>query len=173
MTLTGLGEPERVRGVFVSHGTLQALGVQPMLGRWFTEAEQGRTSDGSVPVILSHAFWQRRFGGDEAAPGRQLTPAARLSQVVGLMPPDLRFLDATLQPDVIFGGTGLDPAEQVLDNFLYHSLARLRPGVTPAEAQADLARMVPIWLDSWPLRPGVTYTREAFARVTPVVQPLK
>jgi putative ABC transport system permease protein len=173
MTLTGLGDPERVRGVFASHGTLQALGVQPMLGRWFTEAEHGRAADGPAPVILSHAFWQRRFGGDAAALGRVLTLDSRLSQIVGVMPRDFRFLDATLQPDVIFGGTGLDPADQVLDNFLYHALARLKPGVTPAEAQADLARMVPIWLEAWPLRPGVTYTRDAYAQVTPVVRPLK
>ncbi len=45
--------------------------------------------------------------------------------------------------------------------------------MTPAEAQADLARMLPIWLDAWPLRPGVTYTRDAYAQVTPVVRPLK
>jgi putative ABC transport system permease protein len=173
MTLTGLGDPERVRGVFVSHGTLQALGVRPLLGRWFTEAEHGRAADGAAPVILSHAFWQRRFGGDAAALGRVLTLDSRLSQVVGVMPRDFRFLDATLQPDVIFGGTGLDPAEQILDNFLYHALARLKPGVTPAEAQADLARMVPIWLDAWPLRPGVTYTRDAYAQVTPIVRLLK
>jgi putative ABC transport system permease protein len=173
MTLTGLGDPERVRGAFVSYGTLQALGVQPMLGRWFTEAEQGRAADGAVPVILSYAFWQRRFGGDEAALGRELTLESRLSQVVGIMPRDFRFLDSTLQPDVIFGGTQLDRSEQVLDNFLYHALARLKPGVTPAEAEADLKRMVPLWLDAWPLRPGVTYTRDAYAQVTPVVQLLK
>jgi predicted permease len=173
MTLTGVGDPERVRGVFVSYGTLQALGVQPLLGRWFTEAEHGRAGDGAVPVILSYAFWQRRFGGDETALGRQLTLDSRASQVVGIMPRDFRFLDSTLQPDVIWGGTSLDRADQILDNFIYHSLARLRPGVTPAEAQADLARMVPIWLDAWPLRPGVTYSRDTFAQVTPVVQPLK
>jgi predicted permease len=173
MTLTGLGDPERVRGVFVSYGTLQALGVQPTLGRWFTEVEHESAADGPAPVILSYGFWQRRFGGDEAALGRQLTLDSRLSQVVGVMPRDFRFLDDTLQPDVIFGGTGLDPAAQVLDNFIYHALARLKPGVTPAEAEADIKRMVPIWLDAWPLRPGVTYTRETYARVTPVVQPLK
>jgi predicted permease len=173
MTLTGLGDPERVRGAFVSYGTLQALGVQPMLGRWLTEAEHGRAADGAAPVILSYAFWQRRFGGDEAALGRQLTLDSQLSQVVGIMPPDFRFLDATLQPDVYFGGVGFNRAEEVLDNFLYHALARLKPGVTTAEARADLARMLPIWLDSWPMRPGVTFTRETYSQITPVVQPLK
>jgi hypothetical protein len=71
-TLTGLGEPERLRSLFVTHGTLQALGVQPMHGRWFTEQEHGPAAEGPDPVILSYAFWQRRFGGDEAALGRDL-----------------------------------------------------------------------------------------------------
>ena len=51
----------------VTDGTLQALGVQPMRGRGFTEAEHGPAAEGPAPVILSYAFWQRRFGGDEAA----------------------------------------------------------------------------------------------------------
>ena len=66
-TLTDRGEPERVRTLRVTDGTLQALGVQPMRGRGFTEAEHGPAAEGPAPVILSHAFWQRRFGGDEAA----------------------------------------------------------------------------------------------------------
>ncbi len=72
-TLTVRGEPERVRALRVTDGTLQALGVQPMRGRWFTEAEHGPAAEGPEPIILSHAFWQRRFGGDEAAVGRELS----------------------------------------------------------------------------------------------------
>ena len=72
-TLTDRGEPERVRALRVTDGTLQALGVQPMRGRWFTEAEHGPAAEGPEPVILSHAFWQRRFGGDEAVLGRELS----------------------------------------------------------------------------------------------------
>ncbi len=58
-TLVDGGEPERVRALRVTHGTLQALGVRPMRGRWFTEAEHGPAAEGPLPVILSHAFWQR------------------------------------------------------------------------------------------------------------------
>ena len=72
-TLTIGGEPQRVRALFVSDGTLQALGVQPTRGRWFTAAEHGPAAEGPAPIILSHAFWQRRFGGDEAALGRELS----------------------------------------------------------------------------------------------------
>ena len=65
------------------------------------------------------------------------------------MPPDFRFLDMTPQPDVILA-VRLDPARQASGSFSYQMLARLKPGVTPAEARADLERMLPIWLDAWP-----------------------
>ena len=163
-TLTASGEPERVRALRVTDGTLQALGVQPMRGRWFTEAEHGPAAEGPAPVILSHAFWQRRFGGDEAALGRELSIESRgtapaASQVVGIMPPDFRFLDRAPQPDVIVA-VRLDRAAQAHGAFAMQVLARLEPGVTPAEARADLERMLPIWRDAWPLMPGFGATRE-------------
>jgi putative ABC transport system permease protein len=173
-TLTGLGEPERLRSLFVTLGTLQALGVQPMRGRWFTEQEHRPAAEGPDPVILSYAFWQRRFGGDEAALGRELSIDSRPSQVVGIMPRDFRFLDITPQPDVIVA-VRLDPARQVIGTFGFQALARLEPGVTQADARTDVERMLPIWLDSWPMMPGVRITRESVTswQITPVVRPLK
>ena len=112
-TLTASGEPERVRTLRVTDGTLQALGVQPMRGRGFTETEHGPAAEGPAPVILSHAFWQRRFGGDNAALGRELSMDSQPAQVVGIMPPDFRFLDRAAQPDVILA-VRLDRAEQVI-----------------------------------------------------------
>ena len=100
-TVTDRGEPERLRALRVTDGILQALGVQPLRGRGFTEAEYGPAAEGPRPVILSHAFWQRRFGADEAAIGRQLSIDSQPAEVVGIMPPDFRFLDLTPQPDVI------------------------------------------------------------------------
>ena len=141
-----------MRALVVSDGTLQALGVQPMRGRGFTEAEHGPAADGPVPIILSHAFWQRRFGGDEAALGRQFSIDLGPAQVVGIMPPDFRFLASTPQPDIIVA-VRFDPAQLMLAQFNYNALARLKPGVTPAEARADLERMLPIWLDAWPVGP--------------------
>jgi predicted permease len=182
-TLTDRGEPERVRALRVTDGTLQALGVQPMRGRWFTELEYGPAAEGPEPVILSHAFWQRRFGGDEAVLGRELSmeapsgararPLAGQRQVVGVMPRSFRFLDMAPQPDVIVA-MRLDPARETINSFSYDALARLAPGVTAAEARADLERMLPIWLNAWPIQPGGS-TKEAIAnwRITPVVLPLK
>jgi predicted permease len=174
-TLTGLGEPERVRALRVTDGTLQALGVQPLHGRGFTEQEHGPAADGPAPVIISHAFWQRRFGGDQAALGRELAVDALPAQVVGVMPADFRFVDSLPipQPDVILA-VRLDRATQILgagSNF--EALARLKPGVSPAEARADLERMTPIWIDSWPLFPGFTKQQVVDLRITPSVRPLK
>jgi len=184
-TLTDRGEAEVVRALRVADGTLQALGVQPMRGRWFTTEEYGPAAEGAEPVILSYAFWQRRFGADEATLGRALAieapsgsrarPLAGRWQVVGIMPPDFRFLDMTPQPDVIVA-MRLDPAKETINSFSYDALGRLAPGVTASAARADVERMLPIWLDQWPLAPGgYGRTKAAIAnsRITPVIRPLK
>jgi putative ABC transport system permease protein len=172
-TLTGADGTERIRSLRATHGLLQALGVQPAHGRWFTEAEHGPTR-GADPVILSYAFAESRFGSDAAALGQALTINGRQAQVVGVMPRGFRFLDLSPTFDIIVA-MQLDPARQSIGSFNLHALARLRPGVTPAEASADLRRMLPIWLDSWPMMQGLSTTREAIEnmRIAPVVRPLK
>jgi predicted permease len=164
-TLTARGAPVRVRALRVTDGTLEALGVQPMRGRWFTEQEQGPAPAGPVPVILSYAFWQQRFGADEAALGRALSIDSEPAQVVGIMPPDFSFLDMTPPPDVILAER-LDLADPSW--FRYQTLARIKSGVTLAEARADVGRMLPIWLASVPAG-----WREAIGPITPVIRPLQ
>jgi putative ABC transport system permease protein len=182
-TLTDGGEPQHVRALRVTDGALQALSVQPMRGRWFTTQEYGPSAGGPEPVILSYGFWQRRFGGNDAALGSKFSmeapsgsrarPLAGQWQVVGIMPRSFRFLDMTPQPDVIVA-MRLDPARETINSFSYDALARLAPGVTAAAARVDLERMLPIWLDAWPIQPGGS-TKEAIAnwRITPVVRALK
>jgi predicted permease len=172
-TLTGDGEPERLRSLTVTDGLLQALAVQPLRGRWFTAQEHTSTTEGPVPILISYAFWQRRFGGNETALGSDLLLDSQQAQVVGIMPPDFKSPGTTPQPDVI-GPVRLDPARQFIGSFDFQALGRLAPGVTLTEGRADLERMVPIWLDSWPILPGVALTREAMEnmRITPVVRPL-
>jgi predicted permease len=175
VTLTDGGEPERLRSIRVTDGTLQTLGVQPLRGRWFTAAEHGPAAEGSEPVIISYGFWQQRFGGDDATVGREISIDSRPSRVVGIMPRDFRFLDMPTPPDVI-AAVRLDEASLVISGgWGYQGLARLKPGVTPDEARADLDRMRPIWIDSWPLPPIAGATREALAAfpVAAVVRPLK
>ncbi|HEY3517714.1 MAG TPA: ABC transporter permease, partial [Gammaproteobacteria bacterium] len=142
ITLTGLGETERVNALRVTDGVLRALGVQPLRGRLFAEQEYRPGGDGPAPVILSHAFSQRRFGGDEAIIGRAISSQEMLlegadsdvdprpSQVVGIMPPDFKFLELTPQPDVILALQLSPPAQPVTgENYNYGSLIRLKPGV--------------------------------------------
>jgi len=172
-TLTSEGETTRIRSLRAAHGLLQALGVQPMRGRWFTEAEQGPAAEGAAPVMLSYAFWQSRFGGEEAALGRALVVDGRPAQVVGIMPPAFRFDFMNSQPDIIVP-TPLDPARANINAFgQLNALARLKPGVTPDEARADLERMLPIWRGAWPLAQGLTREAVENWRIAPAVVPLK
>jgi len=173
-TLGRVDGTDRVRSLRATHGLLQALGVQPARGRWFLEQEHGAEAEGPAPVILSYAFAQSRFGGDAAALGRDLEINGQPAQVVGIMPQDFRFLDMS-PPFEIIVAVRLDPARQAIGNFNLNALARLKPGVTAEEAQADLARMLPIWLDAWPVMQGFNATREAIEnwRITPLVSGLK
>src|SRR5262245_1694881 len=173
-TLNDGGEPTRLNVLIVTDGTLQALGVQPLRGRWFAPQEYGPSAAGPAPVILSYAFWQRRFGGDDTVIGRAVSIDSQPSHVVGIMPRDFRFIDAA-QPDVILAVRRLEVPEQTIGWFNYQMLGRLKPGVTPDQARADVERMLPIWLDTWPLVPGGGLTKEAITnwRISPVVRPLK
>jgi len=174
-TVTRPDGTDRVRSLRITHGVLQALGVQPAVGRWFAEGEHTPTAEPPYPVILSHAFAQSRYGGPEAALGRDLEVNGQPAQVVGVMPRDFRFLDMS-PPFEIMVALRLDPAKLVIGGIGgVHALARLKPGVTPEQARTDLQRLVPIWLDAWPMAPGATITKEAIAnwRIAPVVRPLK
>ncbi len=173
-TLTRADGTERVRSLRVTHGVLQALGVRPASGRWFNEAEHEPGAEDPQPIILSHAFAQTRLGGD-AALGLELLIDGDPARVVGIMPNDFRFLDMA-PPFEIIVARRFDPATLAIAGFgNFHGLARLRPGITPEEARTDLQRMLPIWLDSWPIVQGSSVTREALEnwQIRPVVRPLK
>jgi MacB-like periplasmic core domain len=71
VTVTGLGEPERVDTISATFRLLPMLGVQPILGRAFTERDDDPRSP--AVMMLGHGYWQRRFGGDPAVPGRRIT----------------------------------------------------------------------------------------------------
>ena len=123
--VTGGVLPEEVTSLNVSVGTLPALGIPPARGRWFSPADH---TPGSVDtVILTHGYWQRRFGGDMSVIGRQLTIDAQPHAVVGVMPASFRFLDET--PDVILP-LRFELAALTLGGFSYEGIARLAPGAT-------------------------------------------
>jgi predicted permease len=167
-SVTGMGEPEQVQALDVTYGTLQALGMQPVVGRWFSQADA--TPGTPETVMLMYGYWQRRFGGDRSAVGRTLTVDARPHTVIGVMPRDFRFLNA--KADMILPAR-FERNKMVLGNFSYQGIARLKAGVTPRQANADVARMLGIWLKAWPPPPGFSRTLFENARFGPKVQPLK
>lgn len=89
-TVTGSGAPERIGAPFVSTGLFATLGVGPVAGRTFApdEGEPG----GPDVVVLSHAYWQRRFGGDRDVVGTAITIDGAPQTIVGVMEPGVRFL---------------------------------------------------------------------------------
>jgi len=91
VSVTGVGDPEELRSLLVTYGTLQALGVQPAVGRWFSQADDIPGSPETV--MLTFGYWQRRFGGDNSVVGRTLTVDSKPRIVIGVMPRDFRFLD--------------------------------------------------------------------------------
>jgi putative ABC transport system permease protein len=138
--VTGAGDPEQVAIVSMTHGVLPALGVQPYWGRWFYSADE--VPGAQKAVILSYAYWQRRFGGSERVLGQLVLIDFVPYQVVGVMPRSFEFLnvdaDVLLAQSVASGAPGYQDA----DNF---GVARLKPGVSLAQASQDLARVQSIW----------------------------
>jgi predicted permease len=168
VTVTGFSEPEQVRNLRVTHGVLQALGVPPTLGRWFSREDD--TPGSPETVILMHGYWQRRFGGDAAVVGRAMTIDSVPRTVVGIMPAGFRFLDTDV--DIVLPQR-FDRARVVLGNFSFQGLARLKPGVTLEQANADVGRLVPIWLKAWPAPFGLDRGVFESARIAPALKPLK
>ena len=156
-TLVGRGAPERLVGIGVAQDFLPVLGVRPLLGRNFT-AEEGRQG-GPPAVILTYAFWQRRFGGDPAVVGRALTINNAPVAVVGVLPPSFDFA-ATFVPASRVDVLGAFPISDETDR-IGNTLAivgRLRPGVTVQGAQAELDRINARLLQADPGRWGLQAT---------------
>jgi len=88
-TLTGSGDPARVRGASTTASLLDVLGVQPQLGRWYTEQED--QFGGPLVVVVSHSFWQQYFNGSASAVGQRLTFDGKPYEVIGVMPQRFRY----------------------------------------------------------------------------------
>jgi predicted permease len=138
VTVVGAGEPETVQSVEVTHEILAMLGARPLAGRGFTEADD---QPGSEPTaIVSHAYWQRRFGGGDAV-GRTLTVDGIPRRVVGVLAQDFDFFG---YPAEIFYPLQPVRAAATFPSGDGRGVALLKPGVTLEQANADVARMIPI-----------------------------
>ena len=166
--VTGLAEPEQVRTVDVSDGVLQALGTPPEVGRWFSAADQ--VPGGPETAILSYGYWQRRFGGDRSVIGRNILVDSHPREIVGVMPKGFQFVDADFD---LVRPLAFDRGKLNLAGFGFHGIARLKPRATIAEADADITRMLPIWMDSWSNGPGQNSHIYEQWKITPMIRPLK
>jgi predicted permease len=167
-SVTGLAEPEQLRALFVTYGTLQAVGVQPAVGRWFSQADD--TPGSPDTVMLAYGYWQRHFGGDQSVIGRTLTVDSKPRAVIGVMPRDFQFMN--IDAELILPQQ-FDRNKVFLGNFGFQGIARLKPGVTLEQANADVGRMLGIWLKAWPTPPGFDRALFENARLAPKLQPLK
>ena len=167
-SVTGVGEPEQVRTEMISDGVLETLDVPSAAGRWFAPADQD--PHGGKTVMLSYGYWLRRFGEDRSVIGRVIQVDAQSREIVGVMPRGFRLVDRDFD---LLVPLALDRANQKLAGFGYYGIARLKPGIGLAQGDADIARLIPVWMDSWSNGPGTNPHYYETWRITPGFRSLK
>jgi len=169
VSVTGLAEPEQVSALLVTDGTLPLLGIQPILGRGFTK--QDDSASAPETAILTYGYWRRKLGADVSVVGRTLMVDGKGRQIIGVLPQNFHFLD--WEDPALVLPFRFDRNKTYLGNFSYQGIARLKPGFTIAQLNADMARMLPIVLSSFPAPPGFSIKLFEDARIGPNAQPLK
>jgi predicted permease len=167
-SITGISQPEQVDTASITGGVLQTFNVLPIVGQWLTAADQDPRSNGRV--MLSYGYWQRRFGGDPHVVGRVITVDAQPRQIAGVMPRGFKILNYGFD---LLMPAAFDPVKQILGGFGYRGIARLRPGVTISQANADAARLLNVWMDSWNNGPKFDPHFYLKWRITPAFLPMK
>jgi len=133
VNLTGSGEPERLFASAVTGNYFDTFGITPAIGRTFTIDNEKPGSD--QVTVLSHAFWQKRFGGDTDIVGKTITLDSKSYQILGVMPAGVSFpQSAELWIPMSFDG---DPDMKVRKAHFLRPIGRVKPGVTLTQAQAD------------------------------------
>ena len=133
--LTGTGEPERLPLATVTADFFKVFGVNPLLGRTFVEGED--VKDKNQVCVISHAFWQRRFGGDPNVVGKTLSLNNMPTQIVGVMPAEFKFPRYEID---LWTPLAHDPKR--IAPYFYSVVGRLKPGVDVAQAQTDTTEVV-------------------------------
>ena len=167
-SVTGRGEPEQVQVLDVTAEVLPMLGVEPELGRWFSSKDVAPGSP--LTTLLTYGWWQKRFGGDRSVIGHRIVVDGLAVQVIGVMPARFQFLD---QNPAFLLPLQLDRNKAVLGQFSFPGIARLKPGVTIEQASADIVRMIPIALHTFPPAPGTTVKIFEETRLAPKLRSLK
>ena len=132
---TGEGDPQRLRGNYGTFNTFDVMGVPPLIGR--TPSADDAKAGAEGVAVLGYRFWQRQFGGDPGVLGRQLYLNGMSRTVIGVMPKRFMWRGADVYLPVTFQrGRVVEGVRNV------HLLGRLKAGVTPAKAEADLAPII-------------------------------
>jgi putative ABC transport system permease protein len=136
--LTGAGDPARIFGAQVGDGFFDVMGAQPLLGRVFTAEEQIEGKD--YVTVLSYPLWQKRFAGDPNIIGKTITLSARPYTVVGVMGPEFQSLPRGLLPAraEFYRPVAEPPNETERASRHLRAIARLKPGVSLAQAQSEM-----------------------------------
>ncbi len=140
--ITGANEPERVIGRRVTPSFFSTLGVQPMLGRAFTEDENNPGAP--AVMVISHGLWQRQFGGAHDSIGKPITYNGEPWTVIGVMPPWFDFYGRTNINNDFFTPLGRLNKQEFMQDRNSHTVrvtARLKPGVTIEQARAELSAL--------------------------------
>jgi predicted permease len=164
--VTGDGEPERVGTIHVSSNLLPMLGVNADKGRLFVSSEDVKGSPGTA--VLSYGFWVRRYGSDTQVIGKSLTIDGSTYQVIGILPGSfslprevLPTLGGAEQAEILLPLPLASDAPQNRDHEDYNIVAKLKPGVSLQQAQAELntitARLRRDYPTNYPPNGGLTF----------------
>jgi len=167
-TVSGLAEPERINTLVVTERFFPLLRVNAALGRSFTANDDAPNQP--LTVMLTHGYWQRKFGGDPTVLGRTIRLDERAHEVIGVLPASFLFMNT--QPDMVVTFQ-LNRNEAFVGQFSHQAIARLKPNVTLAEANTDVARMLHLLPQKFRMAPGLSYQMLKEARFGPSVRMLK
>jgi predicted permease len=166
ISMSHIAQPEEVPVLWVTDGVLPILGVQPIMGRAFTQRD---STDGNPnTVMLTYGYWQKRFAGSKSVVGQHIIADGADREIIAVLPQGFQFMN--MHPAVV-GAMQFNRGKLFLGNFSYEGIARLKPGVTLAQANADVKRLIGIWLTSWPPPPGFSAQLFVDAHVGPGVRP--
>lgn len=169
MSVTGEGQPQQVPVFQVTDGFLPMLGVKASLGRVFSRADD--SPNAPQTVLLSYGYWLKRYGGNSSAIGRSVKLDGKQREIVGVLPKDFHILDE--KPASLILPMQWDRSKVRLGNFDGTAIARLKPGVSLAEAQADLNRLVTVANRSFPAPGGFSLALFEKAQIQTDLHPLK
>jgi putative ABC transport system permease protein len=180
--LSGIGQPAMINAARLSSGVFPALGVQPLMGRFFTAQEDAQRQQ---VAVLSYATWKSRFNGDPNILGKKILLDRKPYVVIGVMPHNFEF---PLNPGhlnqselwVPFSATVEELSPTGAANWSYQMVGRLKPGVTAAQAEQDAARVAqetmrnyPAYMAGMKIRPEVNSLQaETVKSARPLVRTL-